>query len=134
MPRCTGEQAVAEARENQECAGDDSEVIAAEELVALGGDDFDQMVIDHLVDTFLKSDGIDLSKDPMALQRLKEAAERAKHELSVALGISPHGTRSRLKRLLDRIRKDLSDGCNSLENLEHPVLTKGFHSSLLSIK
>ena len=48
----------------------------------LGGDDFDQMVIDHLVDTFLKSDGIDLSKDPMALQRLKEAAELAKRELS----------------------------------------------------
>ncbi len=41
----------------------------------LGGDDFDQKIIDHLVDTFLKQEGIDLSKDAMALQRLKEAAE-----------------------------------------------------------
>ena len=48
----------------------------------LGGDDFDQKVIDHLVDSFLKSDGIDLSKDAMALQRLKEAAEQAKREVS----------------------------------------------------
>ena len=50
----------------------------------LGGDDFDQMVIDHLVDTFLKQEGIDLSKDPMALQRLKEASEVAKRELSTS--------------------------------------------------
>jgi len=48
----------------------------------LGGDDFDQRVIDWLVDEFLKDQGIDLSKDPMALQRLKEAAEKAKMELS----------------------------------------------------
>ena len=48
----------------------------------LGGDDFDQRVIDHLVDVFIKQEGIDLSKDPMALQRLKEAAELAKRELS----------------------------------------------------
>jgi len=48
----------------------------------LGGDDFDQRVIDWLVDEFKKDQGIDLSKDPMALQRLKEAAEKAKMELS----------------------------------------------------
>jgi len=48
----------------------------------LGGDDFDQRLIDYLADEFLKSDGIDLRKDPMALQRLKEAAEKAKIELS----------------------------------------------------
>ena len=48
----------------------------------LGGDDFDQRVINYLADEFLKSDGIDLRKDPMALQRLKEAAEKAKIELS----------------------------------------------------
>jgi molecular chaperone DnaK len=48
----------------------------------LGGDDFDQKVMDHLVETFIQQEGIDLSKDPMALQRLKEAAERAKCELS----------------------------------------------------
>lgn len=50
----------------------------------LGGDDFDQRVIDWLVAEFKKEQGIDLSKDPMALQRLKEAAEKAKCELSSA--------------------------------------------------
>lgn len=48
----------------------------------LGGDDFDQRLIDFLADEFKKSEGIDLKKDPMALQRLKEAAEKAKIELS----------------------------------------------------
>jgi len=48
----------------------------------LGGDDFDQRVIDYLADEFLKDQGIDLRKDRMALQRLKEAAEKAKIELS----------------------------------------------------
>ncbi len=48
----------------------------------LGGDDFDQRIIDWLADDFLKENGIDLRKDPMALQRLKEAAEKAKIELS----------------------------------------------------
>jgi len=48
----------------------------------LGGDDFDQRVIDWIVGEFKKDQGIDLSKDPMALQRLKEAAEKAKVELS----------------------------------------------------
>ena len=48
----------------------------------LGGDDFDKRVIDWLVDEFKKDQGIDLSKDAMALQRLKEAAEKAKMELS----------------------------------------------------
>lgn len=48
----------------------------------LGGDDFDQIIIDWLAEEFLKDEGIDLRKDPMALQRLKEAAEKAKIELS----------------------------------------------------
>jgi molecular chaperone DnaK len=48
----------------------------------LGGDDFDQRLIDYLADEFKKNEGIDLRKDPMALQRLKEAAEKAKIELS----------------------------------------------------
>jgi molecular chaperone DnaK len=48
----------------------------------LGGDDFDKRIIDWLVDEFKKNEGVDLSKDPMALQRLKEAAEKAKIELS----------------------------------------------------
>jgi molecular chaperone DnaK len=48
----------------------------------LGGDDFDQRIIDFLADEFKKNEGIDLRKDPMALQRLKEASEKAKIELS----------------------------------------------------
>ena len=48
----------------------------------LGGDDVDQKIVDFLVDEFKKKEGIDLSKDSLALQRLKEAAEKAKHELS----------------------------------------------------
>ncbi|NUK30879.1 molecular chaperone DnaK [Parageobacillus sp. VR-IP] len=48
----------------------------------LGGDDFDQVIIDYLVDQFKQEHGIDLSKDKMALQRLKDAAEKAKKELS----------------------------------------------------
>ena len=48
----------------------------------LGGDDWDQRLIDYLAEEFKKSEGIDLRKDPMALQRLKEAAEKAKIELS----------------------------------------------------
>ncbi|MBO8168816.1 MAG: molecular chaperone DnaK [Thermoanaerobacteraceae bacterium] len=48
----------------------------------LGGDDFDQRIIDYLIAEFKKSHGVDLSQDKMALQRLKEAAEKAKHELS----------------------------------------------------
>ena len=48
----------------------------------LGGDDFDQVIIDYLVDQFRKDNGIDLSKDKMAVQRLKDAAEKAKKDLS----------------------------------------------------
>lgn len=48
----------------------------------LGGDDFDQKIIDYLVDEFKKQEGIDLSKDKMAMQRLKDAAEKAKKDLS----------------------------------------------------
>lgn len=51
----------------------------------LGGDDFDQVIIDYLVDEFKKENGIDLSKDRMALQRLKDAAEKAKKDLSGVL-------------------------------------------------
>jgi len=51
----------------------------------LGGDDFDQRLIDYLADQFQKDENIDLRKDPMALQRLKEAAEKAKIELSSSM-------------------------------------------------
>src|SRR5699024_3978604 len=48
----------------------------------LGGDDFDNRIVDYLVDTFKKENGIDLTKDKMAMQRLKDAAEKAKKDLS----------------------------------------------------
>lgn len=58
------------------------EVLSTNGDTFLGGEDFDQRIIEYLVSEFKKDQGIDLSGDPMALQRLKEAAEKAKHELS----------------------------------------------------
>ena len=58
------------------------EVLSTNGDTHLGGDDFDQVIIDWLADEFNKEENIDLRKDPMALQRLKEAAEKAKIELS----------------------------------------------------
>ncbi len=60
------------------------EVLSTNGDTFLGGEDFDKRVIDYLVDEFNKDQGIDLRKDPLALQRLKDAAERAKIELSTA--------------------------------------------------
>ncbi len=60
------------------------EVLATNGDTFLGGEDFDKRVIDYLVEEFQKDSGIDLRKDPLALQRLKDAAERAKIELSSA--------------------------------------------------
>jgi len=51
----------------------------------LGGDDYDEVLINHLAETFRKQEGVDLRKDPMALQRLKEASEKAKCELSTVM-------------------------------------------------
>ena len=58
------------------------EVLSTNGDTHLGGDDFDQVIIDWLVEEFKKDEGADLSADPMAMQRLKEAAEKAKIELS----------------------------------------------------
>ena len=58
------------------------EVLSTNGDTHLGGDDFDQVIIDWLADGFKSEEGIDLRKDPMAMQRLKEAAEKAKIELS----------------------------------------------------
>ncbi|WP_292747504.1 Hsp70 family protein, partial [Methylophaga sp. UBA3191] len=58
------------------------EVLATNGDTFLGGEDFDQRIIDYLVAEFKKDQGVDLSKDPLALQRLKDAAEKAKIELS----------------------------------------------------
>ena len=94
----------------------------------LGGDDFDQIVIDWLADEFLKDEGLDLRKDPMALQRLKEAAEKAKIELSSSVeteinlpyimpvdGVPKHLvkklTRSKFEQLVDRLMQSTIPPC-----------------------
>jgi molecular chaperone DnaK len=94
----------------------------------LGGDDFDHLVIDWLAEDFLKNEGIDLRKDPMAMQRLKEAAEKAKIELSSSTsteinlpyimpvdGIPKHLvktlTRSQFEKICDKLIQSTIDPC-----------------------
>jgi molecular chaperone DnaK len=94
----------------------------------LGGDDFDHKIIDWLAEEFLKDEGVDLRKDPMALQRLKEAAEKAKIELSSSTsteinlpyimpvdGIPKHLvktlTRSQFEKLCDSLIQACIDPC-----------------------
>jgi molecular chaperone DnaK len=116
----------------------------------LGGDDFDQRVMDWLVDEFKKDQGIDLRKDRMALQRLKEAAERAKIELSssqeteinlpfiTADASGPKHmvlklTRAKLEQLVDDLvqrtiepcRKALADAGVSAKDIQEVVLVGG---------
>ncbi len=116
----------------------------------LGGDDFDQRVMDWLVDEFKKDQGIDLRKDRMALQRLKEAAERAKIELSssqdteinlpfiTADATGPKHlvmklTRAKLEQLVDDLikrsiepcKKALSDAGVSARDINEVVLVGG---------
>ncbi|MBS1638151.1 MAG: molecular chaperone DnaK [Bacteroidetes bacterium] len=96
----------------------------------LGGDDFDQVIIDWLADEFKKDEGIDLRQDPMALQRLKEAAEKAKIELSSTTtseinlpyimpvnGIPKHLvkslTRAKFEQLADSLIQRTIDPCKS---------------------
>jgi molecular chaperone DnaK len=79
-----------------ELGGGVFEVLSTSGDTHLGGDDFDQRIVDYLVEQFRKNEGIDLSKDSAALQRLRDAAEKAKSELSVYLPLtstfrsSPH--------------------------------------------
>jgi molecular chaperone DnaK len=116
----------------------------------LGGDDFDQRVMDWLVDEFKKDQGIDLRKDRMALQRLKEAAERAKIELSSSqeteinlpfVTADANGpkhlvvklTRAKLEQLVDDLikrsiepcKKALSDAGVSAGDIKEVVLVGG---------
>jgi molecular chaperone DnaK len=116
----------------------------------LGGDDFDQRVMDWLVDEFKKDQGIDLRKDRMALQRLKEAAERAKIELSssqdteinlpfvTADASGPKHmvtklTRAKLEQLVDDLiqktidpcKKALSDAGVTARNINEVILVGG---------
>jgi molecular chaperone DnaK len=94
----------------------------------LGGDDFDHLVIDWLAESFIKEEGIDLRKDPMAMQRLKEAAEKAKIELSSSTtteinlpyimpvdGIPKHLvktlTRAQFEKICDKLIQSVIDPC-----------------------
>jgi molecular chaperone DnaK len=106
------------------------EVKATDGDTHLGGDDFDQVIIDWLAEEFLKEEAIDLRKDPMALQRLKEAAEKAKIELSSTTtseinlpyimpvnGIPKHLvktlSRSKFEQLADKLIQRTIDPCRS---------------------
>ncbi len=116
----------------------------------LGGDDFDQKVMDWIADEFKKTDSIDLRKDRMALQRLKEAAERAKIELSSNMQTEinlpfitadPSGpkhltmtlTRSKLEQLVDDLvqrtlepcKKALADAKLKAEDVDEVILVGG---------
>jgi molecular chaperone DnaK len=115
------------------------EVLATNGDNHLGGDDWDQKVIDWMADKFQQDNGIDLRKDPMALQRLKEAAENAKKELSSAQqadinlpfitadATGPKHLNYTLTRAeFERITRDLLERCKT------PV-TKALHDANLSI-
>ncbi len=94
----------------------------------LGGDDFDQEIMDYLVDTFKKENGIDLSKDKMAMQRLKDASEKAKKDLSgmtsahISLPFISQGSDGPLHLELDLTRAKFEDLCHDLfESTREPV-------------
>jgi len=118
--------------------------------VHLGGDDFDQVIIDWLAGEFKADEGLDLTKDPMALQRLKEAAEKAKIELSSATsteinlpyimpvdGVPKHLVRSLsrakfeslagnlIKRSMDPVKKAMSDAGYSTSDIDEVILVGG---------
>jgi molecular chaperone DnaK len=110
------------------------EVLSTDGDTHLGGDDFDQVIIDYLVDIFKQENGVDPSQDPMSLQRLKESAEKAKVELSSSSsteinlpyllpvdGIPKHLvttlTRSKFEQLSDSLIKRTIEPCRkALEN------------------
>ena len=106
------------------------EVLSTDGDTHLGGDDVDQKIIDWLADEFKKDEGLDLKKDPMALQRLKEAAEKAKIELSSSAsteinlpyimpvdGVPKHLVRSlskaKFEQLIDDLVKRTIEPCKS---------------------
>jgi molecular chaperone DnaK len=116
----------------------------------LGGDDFDQVIIDWLAEEFKKDEGLDLRKDPMALQRLKEAAEKAKVELSSSTsteinlpyimpvdGMPKHLVKtlsrakfeqladSLIKRTLEPCKKAIKDAGISIDKIDEVILVGG---------
>src|SRR3954470_17724546 len=126
------------------------EVLSISGDTHLGGDDFDEELINHIAEEFRKQEGIDLRKDPMALQRLKEAAEKAKIELSTAMETTINlpfitadqsgpkhlqmtVTRARfeqlISKLVDKTRKPVTDALNDAklkpEQINEVVLVGG---------
>lgn len=126
------------------------EVLSTNGDTHLGGDDFDEVLIDYLADSFQKAEDIDLRKDPMALQRLKEASEKAKIELSsstqteinlpyvTATSSGPKHlvetiTRSKFEQLaselvtrsMEPVKKALSDAGLSKSDIDEVILVGG---------
>ncbi len=126
------------------------EVISTAGDNRLGGDDFDQVVIDYLVSEFKKQEGIDLSKDKMALQRLKDAAEKAKKDLSgvtktdinlpfISMGVNgpvhlntsltrakfDELTHSLVERTIGPVRRALSDAKMTPRDIDQVLLVGG---------
>jgi molecular chaperone DnaK len=116
------------------------EVLATDGDTHLGGDDFDQAIIDYLVNEFKNENGVDPSQDPMALQRLKESAEKAKIELSSSSsteinlpylmpvdGVPKHLvitlTKSKFEQLIDDLVKRTIEPCRKA--MENANLTVG---------
>ncbi len=116
----------------------------------LGGDDFDQKIMDWIVENFKRDEGIDLSKDPLALQRIKEASEKAKKELSTAMQaeinlpfitsdssgpkhLSYSLSRSKLEELvseyieesIEHVKKVVQEAGYSISDIEEVILVGG---------
>ena len=107
-----------------ELGGGVFEVLATNGNTHLGGDDFDHVIINWLVDEFKKDEGADLSQDPMAMQRLKEAAEKAKIELSSSTtteinlpyimpvgGVPKHLVKTLTRAKFEALAHDLIEAC-----------------------
>lgn len=131
-------------------SADSVQVLATNGDTHLGGDDFDQRIIQWIIDEFKRENGVDLSKDALALQRIKEAAEKAKIELSTAqeseinqpfITSDANGpkhlvmklTRAKLEELvgdlvqntLGPVRQALSDAKIDLKNIDEVVMVGG---------
>jgi len=116
------------------------EVLSTNGNTHLGGDDFDQVIIDWLADEFKSEKGIDLKLDPMALQRLKEAAEKAKIELSssvtteinlpyitVADGVPQHLVKTLTRAKFEALSQNLIQAC--LEPCKNAIRDAGISTS-----
>lgn len=131
-------------------APDIVEVIATGGEAHLGGEDFDQRIMNWIIENFKKEEGIDLSKDPLALQRIKDAAEQSKIELSSVLETeinlpfitsTPEGpkhllyrinrsqfeqmTRDLVERSIERVRKTLEEKKLTAKDIDEIVLVGG---------